>query len=103
MDELDKEFIDEICNMRMEIAFRRMLESRTHTEAEQVMARGEAIYTLYKKVVKECTEEGKKYLAKYADEVAYRESDDAEFNYKTGFTDGVQLILMLRKLTTNLQ
>lgn len=103
MDELDKEFIDEICNMRMEIAYKKLLKTRTHKEAEQVIARGEAIYTLYEKVAKECTEEGKKYLTQYADEVAYRESDDAEFNYKTGFTDGVQLILLLQKFTTNLQ
>lgn len=41
-----------------------------------------------KKVVKDCTEEGKKYLAQYADEITHRENDDAEFNYKMGFIDG---------------
>ena len=38
-----------------------------------------------------------------ADQVAYRESEDADFYYKTGFTDGVQLMFMLQKQDTNLQ
>ena len=38
-----------------------------------------------------------------ADQVAYRESEDADFYYKTGFTDGVQLMFMLQKQATNLQ
>ena len=32
--------------------------------------------------------------------MVYRESEDADFYYKSGFFDGVQLIVMLQKLAT---
>ena len=102
MDELDRNFIDEICNMRMEIAFKRLLETRTHIEAKRVKARDDVIDVLYEKVLTECTEAGQKVFRQYVDEVAYRESDDADFYYKTGFSDGVQLIIMLQKLAAKL-
>ena len=47
MDELDRDFIDEVCNMRMEIAFKKLLGTRTHIEAERVKARDNAIDVLY--------------------------------------------------------
>lgn len=103
MDELDQDFIDEVSNMRMEIAYKRLLQTRTHKEAKRTKERDEAIEELYQQVEKECTEEGKKLLFKYTDEMVYRESDDADFYYKSGFNDGVQLIVMLQKLATNLQ
>ena len=103
MDELEQDFIDEICHMRMDIAYQRLMENRTRIEAERVIARDEAIDVLYDMVAKECTEAGKKILFKYADEIAYRESEDADFYYKTGFSDGVQLIIMLQKMAINLQ
>lgn len=34
VDELD--FIDEVCNMRMEIAYKRLLKTRTHIEAKRI-------------------------------------------------------------------
>jgi hypothetical protein len=32
----------------------------------------------------------------------YRESEDADFYYKSGFTDGLQLMFMLQKMATKL-
>lgn len=103
VDELDQDFIDEVCNMRMEIAYKRLLKTRTHIAAKCVRERDEAIDVLYETVIKECTEAGQKVFREYADQVAYRESEDADFYYKTGFCDGVQLMFMLQKLDTNLQ
>lgn len=103
MDELDQDFIDEVCNMRMEIAFKRLLKTRTHIATKCVKERDDAIDVLYENVVKECTEAGQKVFREYADQVAYRESEDADFYYKTGFSDGVQLMFMLQKMVTNLQ
>ena len=88
--------------MRMDIAFQRLLQTRRHKEAERMAARDEAIDELYDKVAKECTDEGEKLLFKYTDEMVYRESDDADFYYKTGFADGLQLMFMLQKMTTKL-
>lgn len=102
MDELDQDFIDEVSNMRMEIAYKRLLKTRTHIAAKRVRERDDAIDVLYENVVKECTESGQKVFREYADQVAYRESEEADFYYKTGFSDGVQLMFMLQKLATNL-
>ena len=102
VDELDQDFIDEVSNMRMEIAYKRLLKTRTHIPAKRVRERDDAIDVLYENVVKECTETGQKVFREYADQVAYRESEDADFYYKTGFTDGVQLMFMLQKIATNI-
>ncbi|MEE1528249.1 MAG: hypothetical protein U0K31_11670 [Blautia sp.] len=103
MDELEQDFLNELCHMRMEIAYKRLLQTRTHEEAKRVKERDVAIEELYQQVEKECTEEGKKILFKYTDEMVYRESEDADFYYKSGFSDGVQLMFMLQKMNTNLQ
>lgn len=42
--------------------------------------------------------ERKKLLLKYTDELAYRESDDAGFYYKSGFLDGVALSMQLQRI-----
>lgn len=89
MDELDQDFIDEVCNMRMEIAYKKLLQTRTHIAAKRVRERDDAIDILYENVVKECTETGQKVFREYADQVAYRESEDADFYYKSGFSDEV--------------
>ena len=102
MDELERDFLKEVCQMRMDIAFQRLLQTRTHKEAERMAARDEAIDKLYDQVAKEYTDEGKKLLFKYTDEMVYRESDDANFYYKTGFTDGLQLMFMLQKMATKI-
>lgn len=98
MNELDLEFIEEALNMRMEIAFKKMLRRQTNDEKEQKQSRDDEIDTLYDAIEKECTEEGRKLLHQYADEVAYRESDDADFYYKSGFVDGIALIVLLQKI-----
>ena len=97
MDELDQDFIDEVCNMRMDIAYQRLLQTRTHKEAKRVKERDEAIEELYQQIEKECTEKGKKLPFKYTDEMVYRESADADFYYKSGFYDGVVLVEQLQK------
>lgn len=102
MDELDQDFIDEVCNMRMEIAYRKILKTRTHIVAKRIRKRDDVMDVLYENVVKECTESGWKVFREYADQVAYRESEDADFYYKTGFADGVQLMFMLQKWATKL-
>lgn len=102
VDELERDFLNEVRHMRMEIAYQRLLQTRTHKEAKRVKERDEAIEELYQQVEKECTEEGKKLLFKYTDEMVYRESEDADFYYKSGFFDGVQLVFMLQKMVMNL-
>ena len=102
VDELEKDFLDEVCHMRMDIAYQRLLKTRTHKEAKRVKERDVAIEELYEQVEKECTEEGRKLLFKYTDQMVYRESEDADFYYKSGFTDGVHLIFMLQNMVTNL-
>lgn len=98
VDELEQDFLNELCHMRMEIAYKRLLQTRTHEEAKRAKERDVAIEELYQQVEKECTEEGKKILFKYTDEMVYRESEDADFYYKSGFSDGVQLMFMLQNI-----
>lgn len=98
VDELEQDFLKEICHMRMEIAYKRQLQTRTHKEAKRTKERDEAIEELYQQVEKECTDEGKKLLFKYTDEMVYRESEDADFYYKSGFYDGIVLMIKLHKI-----
>ena len=102
VDELERDFLNEVCHMRMDIAYQKLLKTRTHKEAKRVKERDVAIEELYQQVERECTEEGKKLLFKYTDEMVYRESEDADFYYKSGFYDGVQLIRVLQNVVTNL-
>jgi len=102
VDELERDFLNEVCHMRMDIAYQRLLRTRTHKEAKRVKERDVAIEELYQQVEKECTDEGKKLLFKYTDEMVYRESEDADFYYKSGFFDGVQLMFMVQKMVTKL-
>lgn len=98
MNELDLKFIEEAVNMRTEIAFKKMLKTQTHEEKERKRLKDDEIDRLYDAVEKECTEEGRKLLHQYADEVAYRESADVDFYYKSGFVDGVALVMLLQKI-----
>ena len=93
---------NDICHMRMDLAYQRLLKTRTHKDAKRVKERDVAIEELYQQVEKECTDEGKKLLFKYTDEMVYRESDDADFYYKSGFYDGVQLMFILQKMATKI-
>ena len=102
VDELEQDFLNEVCHMRMEIAYQRLMKTRTQKEAKRVKERDIAIEELYQQVEKECTEAGKKLLFKYTDEMVYRESEDADFYYKSGFFDGVQLMFMVQKMVTKL-
>ena len=43
VDELERDFLKEVCQMRMDIEFQRLLQTRTHKEAECMAARDEAI------------------------------------------------------------
>ena len=97
VDELERDFLNEVCHMRMDIAYQKLLKTRTHKEAKRVKERDIAIEELYQQIEKECTEAGKKLLFKYTDEMVYRESEDADFYYKSGFTDGVILVAQLQK------
>lgn len=84
--------------MRMDIAYQRLLKTRTYKDAKRVKERDVAIEELYEQIAKECTEEGKKLLFKYTDEMVYRESEDADFYYKSGFSDGIALIVRLQEI-----
>ena len=99
VDELERDFLNEVCHMRMDIAYQRLLKTRTHKEAKRVKERNVAIEELYQQVEKECTYEGKKLLFKYTDEMVYRESKDADFYYKSVFFDGIVLAALLQKIT----
>ena len=58
--------------MRMDIAYQRLLKTRTHKEAKRVKERDVAIEELYQQVEKECIDKGKKLLFKYTDEMVQR-------------------------------
>lgn len=98
MDELDQDFLNEVMNMRLEIVYKKKLKTRSHEAAEKELARDDRIDELYNFLEEECTERGRKLLLKYSDEIAYRESDDVDFCYKSGFLDGVTLVVQLRKI-----
>lgn len=98
MDELDQNFIDEVINMRLEIAYKRKQSKQTRVAAKKELDRDERIDEIYNSLEEECTERGKKLLLEYSDEIAYRESDDADFYYESGFLDGVALIAALLKI-----
>ena len=102
VDELERNFLNVVCHMRMEIAYKRLLQTRTHKEAKRTKERDEAIEELYQQVERECTEKGKKLLFKYTDEMVYRESDDADFYYKSGFCDGVALVVRLKRIINDI-
>ena len=62
VDELEQDFLNEVCHMRMDIAYQKLLRTRTHKDAKRVKERDVAIEELYQQVEKECTEEGRKLL-----------------------------------------
>lgn len=62
VDELENVFLNEVCQRRMDIAYQRLLKTRTHKESKRVKERDVAIEDLYEQVAKECTEEGKHIL-----------------------------------------
>ena len=52
VDELERDFLDEVCYMRMDIEYQRLLKTRTHKEAKRVKERDVAIEELYGQVEK---------------------------------------------------
>ena len=76
VDELERDFLNEVCHMRMDIAYQRLLKTRTHKDAKRVKERGVAIEELYEQVEKECTDEGKKLL--FMNVYTHVNFDDAE-------------------------
>ena len=91
MDELEQNFLSELCNMRLQIAYQRFLKERTADEAAKEQERDNHIEDLYNRLLEICNEEGKEIFKEYADEVAYRESDECDFNYLSGLKDGIRL------------
>lgn len=98
MDELDYDFWDEVVNMRLEIAHKKKMKNRTQEEAKHEVERDDMIDKIYDSLEEECTDAGKALLRKYSDELAYRESEDADFYYESGFLDGVALVMLLQKI-----
>ena len=98
MDELEQNFLSELCNMRLQIAYQRFLKERTAEEADKEQERDNHIEDLYNKVLELCNEEGKELFKEYADEVAYRESDECDFFYLSGVKDGILLQGIIKKL-----
>lgn len=69
-------FLNEVCHMRLEIAYQRYLEERTSDETDKEQERDNHIEELYNRLLELCNEEGKAIFKEYANEVAYRECDD---------------------------
>ena len=91
MDELEQQFLNEVCHMRLQIAYQRFLKTRTAESADKEQERDNHIEELYNKVLELSNEEGKETFKEYADEVAYRESDECDFYYLSGLKDGIRL------------
>ena len=98
MDELEQNFLNELCNMRLQIAYQRFLQTRTAAAADKEQKRDNHIEELYNKVLELSSEEGKEIFKEYADEVAYRESDECDFYYLSGVKDGIFLQGIIKKL-----
>ena len=91
MDELEQQFMSEVCHMRLQIAYQRFLKTRTAEAADKEQERDNHIEELYNKVLELSNEEGKETFKEYADEVAYQESDECDFYYLSGLKDGICL------------
>ena len=98
MNELELNFLSELCNMRLQIAYQRFLKERTAEEAEKEQKRDNHIEELYNRLLEISSEEGKELFKEYADEVAYRESDECDFYYLSGVKDGILLQGIIKKL-----
>lgn len=98
MDELEQNFLNELCNMRLQIAYQRFLKERTAEKADKEQKRDNHIEDLYNRLLEICNEEGKEIFKEYADEVAYRESDECDFYYLSGVKDGILLQGIIKKL-----
>lgn len=98
MDELEQQFISEVCHMRLQIAYQRFLKTRTAEVADKEQERDNHIEELYNSLLEISTEEGKEIFKEYADEVAYRESDECDFYYLSGVKDGILLQGIIKKL-----
>ncbi len=71
MDELEQNFLNELCNMRLQIVYQRFLKERTAEEADKEQERDNHIEELYNRLLGICNEEGKELFKEYADKVAY--------------------------------
>lgn len=91
MDELEQQFLSEVCHMRLQIAYQRFLNTRIAESADKEQERDNHIEELYNKVLELSNEEGKETFKEYVDEVAYRESDECDFYYLSGLQDGIRL------------
>lgn len=91
MDELEQQFLNEVCHMRLQIAYQRFLKTRTAEMTDKERERDNHIEELYNRVLEFSGEEGKETFKEYADEVAYRESDECDFYYLSGLKDGIRL------------
>lgn len=91
MDELDLQFLKDVCSMRIEVALERQSKEEVEKEEQDYNKQEE----LYKKVVENCTEEAKKVLLEYLDELADKQNNDSEFYYKAGFEDAIRLMRIL--------
>ena len=98
MDELEQNFLSELCNMRLQIAYQRFLKERTAEEAEKEQKRDNHIEELYNRLLEISSEEDKELFKEYADEVTYRESDECDFYYLSGVKDGILLQGIIKKL-----
>lgn len=91
IDELEQRFLDEVCHMHLQIPYPRFLKTRTVESVDEEQERDNHIEELYNKVLELSNEEGNETFKEYADEVAYRESNECDFYYLSGLKDGIRL------------
>mgnify|MGYP003299836718 CR=1 FL=1 len=79
MDELEQQFLDEVCHMRLQIAYQRFLKTRTAEMADKEQERDNHIEELYNRLLGICNEEGKELFRGFVFERTRSNSNSISF------------------------
>ena len=103
MNDLELKFLDEVVCQRMEIAFQKHSREKTKEQYKEEHKQFEYREDLYRKMLEDCSKEKQKQIKEYIDIIIDEERENCEFNYKSGFKDGVALVFSLLEMWQNMK
>lgn len=92
MDELEKQFLQELLQHRMEVHYQRICDAKTYQQRKEELKFLEEMEEKYQKVLASLGAEDKEIIKVYVEDVSDRATEETERYYHCGFEDGLKLM-----------
>lgn len=92
MDELEKQFLTELLQHRMEVHYHRICNEKTYQERKEELEYFSEMEKKYQKVLGSLADDDKEIIKNYVEDVSDHATTETERYYRSGFEDGLKLM-----------